>query len=146
MMTSHLLLATGDGLVVCRPEAGSWQEVRRGLPERGVTSVIAREGVILAGSTEGVHRSDDLGQTWREASAGLALPYVRWLAYHPQISDCEFAGTEPAGIFVSHDGAVTWRACPEVETLRAAGRWYLPYSPEAGCVRGFAFHGTRGYA
>jgi hypothetical protein len=68
------------------------------------------------------------------------------LAYHPDISDREFAGTEPAGIFVSHDGAATWRGCPEVERLRDAHRWFLPYSPAAGCVRGFAFHGDRAYA
>ena len=29
---------------------------------------------------------------------------------------------------------------------RAAHRWFLPYSPRAGCVRGFAFHGRRAYA
>src|SRR6185503_8758633 len=94
-MTSHLFLATSEDLVVCRQEGESWQEIRRGLAGHEVTSVIAREGVILAGTTEGVHRSDDLGRTWREASAGLLVPRVRWLAYHPQISDCEFAGTEP---------------------------------------------------
>jgi photosystem II stability/assembly factor-like uncharacterized protein len=71
---------------------------------------------------------------------------VRWLAFHPDVSDLEFAGTEPAGIFVSHDGAATWRVCPEVATLRDRYGWWLPYSPEAGCVRGFAFHGDRVYA
>jgi photosystem II stability/assembly factor-like uncharacterized protein len=30
--------------------------------------------------------------------------------------------------------------------LRDQFRWSLPYSPEAGCVRGFAFHGSRIYA
>ena len=87
-----------------------------------------------------------MGQTWRAASAGLAHPHVRWLAFHPDISDREFAGTEPAGIFVSHDGAQTWRECPEVAQLRDRHQWMLPYSPEAGCVRGFAFHGDRAYA
>jgi hypothetical protein len=33
-----------------------------------------------------------------------------------------------------------------VAELRDANGWYLPYSPRAGCVRGFAFHGDRGYA
>jgi photosystem II stability/assembly factor-like uncharacterized protein len=84
--------------------------------------------------------------TWQTASDGLATTYVRWLAYDPDVSDREFAGTEPAGIFVSHDGARSWRGCPEVEALRDAHRWFLPYSPRAGCVRGFAFHGNRAYA
>jgi photosystem II stability/assembly factor-like uncharacterized protein len=30
--------------------------------------------------------------------------------------------------------------------LRDRNNWYLPYSPEAGCVRGFAFHDMHGYA
>jgi photosystem II stability/assembly factor-like uncharacterized protein len=145
-MTPLLLLATSDSLAVCQRDGETWQEVRRGLDGHEVTSVIAREGVILAGTTRGVYRSDDLGATWREASGGLSIPYVRWLAYHPQFSDREFAGTEPAGIFVSHDGGESWNQRPEVTALRQAGRWFLPYSPEAGCVRGLAFHGARGYA
>lgn len=145
-MKELLLLATRDGLALCRRDGDNWRVTTRGLEGRRVTSVIAREGVILAGTREGVWRSEDQGRTWEAASAGLATPYVRWLAYHPDISDREFAGTEPAGIFVSHDGAATWRACPEVEQLRDMHGWSLPYSPEAGCARGFAFHGSRVYA
>jgi len=89
----------------------------RGLDGQNVTSAIAREGVILAGTTNGVFRSDD-----------------------------EFVGTEPAAIFVSHNGARSWRECPEVAQLRDEHGWMLPYSPEAGCVRGFTFHGKRAYA
>ena len=123
-----------------------WREAARTLAGQHLTSVIAREGVILVGSRAGVQRSDDLGRTWQPASTGLTQPYVRWLAYHPEISDFEVAGTEPAGLFVSRDGAATWRSCPEVEALREAHGWFLPYSPGAGCVRGFAFHGARIYA
>jgi hypothetical protein len=145
-MADHLLLATTDGLAVYEREGAGWRAARRGLAGQRVLCVIAREGVILAGTRQGVWRSDDLGQTWRAASAGLSQPHVRWLAYHPDISDFEVAGTEPAGIFVSRDGAVSWQACPEVAALRDAHHWFLPYSPEAGCVRGFAFHGARAYA
>ncbi|HEX6034065.1 MAG TPA: hypothetical protein VFY83_06500, partial [Anaerolineales bacterium] len=95
---------------------------------------------------DGIFRSDEEGRTWEEASNGLTTRHVRWMAYHPQISDLEFAGTEPANIFVSNNGGESWRACPEVAELRDKFRWSLPYSPEAGCVRGFAFHGSRGYA
>ncbi|HEX8992780.1 MAG TPA: sialidase family protein [Anaerolineales bacterium] len=143
---NNLLLATHHGLIVCEQGGSDWREVRRGLVDKKVTSVIARGGVILAGTTDGVYRSDDDGHTWQAASEGLSSKHVRWLAYHPDISDREFAGTEPAGIFVSHDGGASWRACPEVTELRDRYKWSLPYSPEAGCVRGFAFQGTRGYA
>lgn len=145
-MSASLLVATRHGLVVCPPAGDSWQAGEWSLTGQNVTSVIAREGVILAGTKTGVYRSDDLGKTWHAASSGLSQPYVRWMAYQPEVSDFEFAGTEPAGIFISHDGAATWRACPEVAQLRDQYRWFLPYSPEAGCVRGFAFNGDRAYA
>ena len=145
-MTDHLLLATTDGLSVYTRDKSAWRPLRRGLAGRDVLCLIAREGVILAGARDGVFRSDDLGESWQPASAGLSQPHVRWLAFHPDISDFEVAGTEPAGIFVSRDGARTWRACPEVARLRDQHQWFLPYSPQAGCVRGFAFHGRRAYA
>ena len=140
-----IYLATDNGLIIADHD-GDWHIVRRGLEGQRVTSVSARAGVILAGTTEGIFRSDDEGQHWREASAGLSHRHIRWLAHQPDIPDCELAGTEPAGIFISRDGANSWRECAEVAQLRDRHRWFLPYSPEAGCVRGFAFHGSRAYA
>jgi photosystem II stability/assembly factor-like uncharacterized protein len=103
-------------------------------------------GDVLVGTTNGISHSDDLGRTWRPASAGLEIEYVRWLTHHPQYPSFVFAGTEPAAIYASRDGGLTWQERPEVVELRDANGWYLPYSPRAGCVRGFAFHGDRGYA
>ena len=141
-----LILATAKGILICEQDGNDWHDVTRSLTDQHVTSVIAREGVILAGTENGVFRSDDEGQTWEEASKGLTARHVRWMAYHPDISDFEFAGTEPAGIFISHDGGESWDSCNEVMQLRDQFKWNLPYSPEAGCVRGFAFHGSRVYA
>ena len=142
----ELYLATQDGVWLATNENESWQITRRGLDGGHVTSIIAREGVILAGTTNGIFRSDDLGASWYEQSNGLTKRHVRWLAYHPDISDREFAGTEPAAIFVSHDGGESWVERPEVAHLRDKFGWWLPYSPEAGCVRGFAFHGQHLFA
>lgn len=146
MAEQVLILATTRGVVVCRRPGGGWMPSHTGLSGKNVTSIIAREGVILAGTTEGVFRSTDLGQSWEEASHGLDVKHVRWMAYHPDISDREFAGTEPAGIFYSLNGGDHWQACPEVLEMRRAYGWSLPYSPEAGCVRGLAFHAQRAYA
>lgn len=143
---NKLIFATEQGIVTCEREDDVWRESMRGLTDQHVTSVIAREGVILAGTENGVFRSDDEGQTWEAASNGLTARHIRWMAFHPDISDLEFAGTEPARIFVSHDGGESWRSCDEVARLRDQFKWSLPYSPEAGCVRGFAFHGSRAYA
>jgi len=146
-MTHHLLLiATSSGLHICQRDNDDWQVTTHTLQDQHVTSAIAREAVILAGTTQGVYRSDDLGATWREARAGLSNLHVRWMAFHPDTSDFEFVGTEPAAIFVSHDGAETWRECREVAALRDQYKWHLPYSHEAGCIRDFAFNDARAYA
>lgn len=141
-----ILMATSHGLVIGEFNASGQQSLRVGLEGQYITSVIAREGVILVGTRQGIFRSADLGASWQPASQGLEPPHVRWLAFHPQVSDHEFAGTEPAAIFTSQDGGQTWHSCPEVINLRQEYHWSLPYSPEAGCVRGFAFHGDRAYA
>ena len=141
-----LYLATRNGLVIGQRDHDGWHVAGHALSNAHVTSVIAREGVILAGTTDGVQRSEDGGATWQAVNDGLTHKHVRWLAYHPAVSDLEFAGTEPAGIFVSQDGGDHWATRPEVAALRDEHEWMLPYSPEAGCVRGYAFHGQRVYA
>lgn len=137
----ELILATHSGIK-------RWQDGRivdGGLAEQQVTAVIAREGVLLAGTRDGVWRSDN-GRDWLAAGDGLTQRHVRWMAFHPDVSDFELVGTEPAALFVSRDGGASWREAPEVAALRDRLGWWLPYSPQAGCVRGFAFHGRRGYA
>lgn len=142
----HILLATTKGVARASLGAEGWRAEMLGLAGQPVTSLIAREGVILAGTRQGVFRSADGGASWESASAGIEHPIIRWLAYHPDISDFEVAGTEPAGVFLSQDGGDSWQARPEVAALREELGWMLPYSPEAGCVRGMAFHGSRLYA
>lgn len=104
------------------------------------------EGAILAGTRQGLLRSQDLGRSWSAPAEPPSIPHIRWLAVYTERPSVSFAGTEPAGIFRSQDGGLRWQACPEVFDFRQRFRWSLPYSPEAGCVRGFAFHGQRGYA
>ena len=145
-MSNRLFVATANGFWSAERVGDGWQAQTHTLRGQHVTSVAAREGGLLAGTTNGIFRSHDGGDNWLEASAALAIRHVRWLAFHPEISERVFAGTEPAGIFVSHDGGTRWRECAEVGQLRDAHDWYLPYSPEAGCVRGFTFHGSRAYA
>lgn len=142
----EIYLATNQGFIAAKQMGADWQISQRGLAGRDVTSLIAREGAILAGTTDGIFASEDGGQSWQACSNGLSHRHVRWLAYHPDVSDFELAGTEPAGLFISKDGGGTWHGRDEVERLRDEHGWWLPYSPEAGCVRGFAVHGRRLYA
>jgi photosystem II stability/assembly factor-like uncharacterized protein len=145
-MSNLLIVGTKEGVSFAQHEGNTWKIMRRSLAARQVNSMSAQDGSILAGTTEGMFRSDDLGQSWRIASQGLSEPKVRWMAHYPDGSGRVLAGTEPAAIFLSRDGGETWVERPEVAALRDEHGWYLPYSPQAGCVRGFAFHGNRVYA
>lgn len=145
-MPRQLFFATDRGVVRADPQGEGWEISLRSLEDQQVTAIIAREGVVLAGTTRGVFRSSDRGASWEPASQGLDHPHIRWLAYHPDHSDFELAGTEPAGIYISRDGGDLWQGAPEVARMRQEYGWYLPYSPEAGAVRGFAAHGERLYA
>ncbi|HUT20980.1 MAG TPA: hypothetical protein VM366_17645, partial [Anaerolineae bacterium] len=144
-MGTYLYLATSHGLAIAEWRDGAWQVAQRALPGQVVTSVTACEGLVLAGTAEGIYRSDDNGATWREANGDLTIRHVRWLARPDPCLAFVLAGTEPAGIFTSRDGGERWIPCPEVEELRDAHGWRLPYSPEAGCVRGFAIYGASAY-
>ena len=141
-----LLLATEQGIVFCARDGGDWHESFRALKNQHVTSIIAHEDSLLAGTESGVVYSDDGGKMWKEINSGPAATHIRWMAFHSGISQVVFAGTEPANILVSHNAGETWRTCEEVARLRDRLKWSLPYSPAAGCVRGFAFHGSRAYA
>lgn len=142
----YLLLATSQGLAICERSANSWQVSRRELNDSYITCVIAHGGVILAGTKDGIYRSADAGETWQAVNEGLVSRHIRWMARAEGEQQRFFAGSEPAGIFLSVDGGLSWEMRPEVKDLREQNRWYLPYSPEAGCVRGFAFNQAKGYA
>ncbi len=143
----NLLVGTKTGFVKVEHEgSGNWRVINRGLDGHTVTNLVVRQDHILAGTYNGIFRSDDNGRTWRETSNGLTVRDVCWLIAHPTIPNCTFAGTEPAAIFISYDGGTSWQECPEVGQLRDELGWWVPYSAEAGCVRSFAFSGSRGYA
>jgi photosystem II stability/assembly factor-like uncharacterized protein len=141
-----ILVAARSGLYTLTFDGVDWQIDPTALAGQQVNAVIGRGGVILAGTNNGVYRSADGGASWLPANQGLVQQHIRWLAFDPSTPDLEYAGTEPAGIYVSHDGGGLWANSPEVEQLRDRYGWFLPYSPAAGCVRGFAFSGRITYA
>lgn len=145
-MKDYLILATKQGVAVVQRQGDDWQEIRRNLTTHESTSLSVHGGMVLAGTTEGVFRSEDSAESWQVASVGLTDPHVRWISHHPEASGVVLAGTEPAAIYISENGGKDWNECPQVSELRDQNDWYLPYSSRAGCVRGFAFHGQRVYA
>lgn len=145
-MLSKICLATNKGILLCQPSEDGWQVKATHLEDHHATCLAIDNNTLWAGTTDSVHRSGDAGSHWDEVGDGLTLKHVRWLAASGGTPRAIFAGTEPAGIFVLPDGSDTWTDRPEIFDLRDKLDWMLPYSPEAGCVRGFAFHGRRWYA
>jgi photosystem II stability/assembly factor-like uncharacterized protein len=131
-----LYIATSIGLYIASLSNGSWVIVQHALQGKSLTSVAATKHFILVGAADGLLRSTDGGDSWQGVGYGNAAAHIRWLLSSE--TELVFAGTEPAGILTSYDGGVTWVKSTEVENLRNAKGWYLPYSPRAGCIRGFA--------
>jgi len=144
-MARRIYLATGNGLIVAERAPEAWRTIHHALPGTALTSGIACEGLVLVGTREGILRSDDDGKTWHKANKGLTTHHVRWMARPEQCLAFILAGTEPAGIFVTHNGGASWIPCPEIQELAAAHGWHLPDAPTAGRVRSFAIHGSGAY-
>jgi photosystem II stability/assembly factor-like uncharacterized protein len=137
----ELALGTDRGVVVL--EGPPWVEQRTGLDRHEVRSLCYAGGrqahVLLAGTYgRGVWRSLDYGETWTRATGLPDTCYVRALFSLPQAVGTVLAGTEPAGVYRSSDCGATWAEIDQIRRLPGASQWFLPYSPRAGAVRGFA--------
>jgi hypothetical protein len=79
----------------------------------------SRPATLYAGTAQGVFKSDDGGESWRAASAGLPAARVQTIAIDPSATSTLYAGTltpdgvESVGIFKSTDGAASWTAINE---------------------------------
>ncbi len=145
-MKGVLWVASGDGIFWFRQDGAEWEQLGHVLAGSDLTCVGASDAAVIVGGADGIHRSLDGGATWEAADDGLTVRHARWVALHPDVPGLTLVGTEPAAIFRSEEYGGSWSNCPEIAGLRKAGRWFLPYSPESGCIRDLAFHGERAYA
>ena len=146
-MTDKIIAATDQGIVFLNRIQGGWEQDAVQMEEQKFTSIaVAESGSVLAGTRKGLFLSLNGGTTWQESNQGLSQLHLRSIAFHPDNPGFAYAGTEPAAIFISKDGGLNWQECLEVARLRDQYDWFLPYSPEAGCIRGFAFYGKNGFA
>jgi hypothetical protein len=82
-MATYLYLATAIGLFIATQTDGNWTIVRQALKEQPLTSVAVSKGVILAGTTEGIWRSTDNGQTWCNPVCTLDGRFLKNAENHP---------------------------------------------------------------
>lgn len=83
--------------------------------ETGATLVLIdpeQPARVYAADETSLYRSDDAGQTWQPASQGLPEGGVAALALDPREPTRLYAATEAGALYLSEDGATTWRALP----------------------------------
>jgi photosystem II stability/assembly factor-like uncharacterized protein len=141
-----MTVATRHGLKIFKWITDFWEERAHALTGLEITSVDFQGQHGLVGTTQGVYASHDEGENWILDSDGIDTPHIRWIRIHPHDSRYFFVGTEPANIFTKMAEDEKWRKAKEVSVMRERYDWYMPYSPNPGCVRGFAFHDNLIYA
>jgi photosystem II stability/assembly factor-like uncharacterized protein len=122
---SQLLVGAGSGIYVSDDAGKNWTK-SAGSSGRVLKFFVAgpstaNEGAIFAGTTDGVFRSDDNGQIWRDASQGLPERELRGFcggqdakmnrtALYCTVASKVVDGKLIGGIFRSLDGGHSWQS------------------------------------
>ncbi len=100
-----------DGVFRSTDGGGSWQRAGGELDGFSVNSLAALPGVLLAGTSSGLYRSEDRGLHWHACTNGdfaaFALAGQGNLAGHGNLV---VAGSWQAGVFSSVDMGASWQA------------------------------------
>jgi uncharacterized protein (TIGR03437 family) len=95
-ITTEVALAT--------PPVGPLSWTMRGLADHSVSSFAVNETALLAGTSAGIFRSGDQGQTWIQA--GNSTTNILTLYHEPD--QPFFAGTAGNGVLISNDDGRNW--------------------------------------
>jgi photosystem II stability/assembly factor-like uncharacterized protein len=152
-----LYLSTTQGIVRIDPETG---QVARLGPDGVSTEALAVAGdVILAAVTpdyglpmrqplrpagrRGMLRSADGGRTWSPVAGPLAGQQITALAAASAGTATAprcLAGTDPAELFVSTDGGVSWEQGQSLREMPGYERWSYPLPPHTPHVMAIVPH------
>jgi len=142
--------ATTCGWVYQTKNRGAkWERFKDGFEERRTQSFAALPGGrMLAGTVAGLHSSDDGGKTWKRV--GDPALAVLAIAVHPARPERVLLGTEGSGVWISDDGAATFRPANQgmtntrVPALAAVGNDLLLALSHAGPLSGVHVSRDRG--
>jgi photosystem II stability/assembly factor-like uncharacterized protein len=128
----ELLVATMDGVVALHRSADRWTAGERSLGGVHVSALLldaGRDAVFAGSHGNGIFRRLG-GGPWSPASDGLHSRNVFSLACAPSGAGLTlYAGTEPAYLFRSRDGAQTWDELTALRAVPDRERWNFPAPP-----------------
>jgi hypothetical protein len=131
-LPEELFVATMDGIITLRRSGVSWSIAERALPGVHMSSLLVdphRDAVYAGSHGAGIFRRVGRG-AWETASAGLQSQNVFSLACAPGDSGLTlYAGTEPAYLYCSHDGARTWDELTALRAIPGREEWNFPAPP-----------------
>jgi photosystem II stability/assembly factor-like uncharacterized protein len=102
------------GLYRSRNGDGTWESCKIATVPR-VFAILAdpeRPARVTIGTDNGIWRTDDAGDSWRQLNAPEPQLAVWSLARHPHDPDTIFAGYEPCAVYRSTDDGSTWQKLP----------------------------------
>ena len=138
-LSSRLMVGTTQGVVtIDQVSPGAWRKTDQNLERHHVCALLQEptSGRFVAGTHDaGIAVSDD-GVNWQPANNGLTITNVYSLAVtqrdgHPVI----YAGTEPAGLFISEDLADSWNQIESLAGASHADTWTFPAPPFLGHIK-----------
>jgi photosystem II stability/assembly factor-like uncharacterized protein len=109
-----LFVGTDDGIVLFSDPGGTgrWFRVGQELRGQAIRAIWPAADtplvVLAAGDGIGLQRSDDGGQSWRQALDAN----VRSIAGHPRAAQALYLATAGGDVYRSADGGASWALCP----------------------------------
>ncbi|MEO6893203.1 MAG: glycosyl hydrolase [Ktedonobacteraceae bacterium] len=139
---TKLYIALEEALAVVRQHNGEWVadlQLVGDQPQCVAADPLRPEQVYCGTLEQGLWHSNDGGQTWQPAGAGITHKQVTAVA----VSATErvggygvlYAGTEPGALFRSEDGGQTWQELTALRQLPSAPTWSFPPRPHTNHVR-----------
>jgi photosystem II stability/assembly factor-like uncharacterized protein len=128
---------------------GRWERFKEGFVERRTPAFAALPGgKLLAGTVGGLHASIDGGTTWKVV--GDPALSIQGIAFHPARPERVFLATEGSGVWISDDGAATFRPSNDgmtnlrISALEVFGNELLVGVSHAGAFSGVHVSHDRG--
>lgn len=131
----RVYVGTERGLeILSQQHGGGWQLDRTVLDQCEISAVTRRAAdgrLFVATRQAGLFAVDPASGVCVAVGEGVLPAGLRCVAIAPGASDVMFVGCEPAAIFKSVDGGVTWQECQAVKEMARARNWryHIPQIP-----------------